>query len=265
MRRAVVVVTRAGGREDPLGAALRKGGAEMVWLPTTATLPPIDPSPLDAALERLGEVDWVVFTSGHAVEAVCARPRWPAAWSAAAPRRPRVAAVGTSTARRLGERGIGVDLVPPQASAASLVAALLAAGNGPLRGRRVLWPRSDIARRELPDGLVAAGAVVEEPIAYRTVAAIPGGLEGFRRDLEAGRIDAVCFLSPSAADGLARALGSDLSGLAGRCLVASLGPATSGALARLGAAPDVEAARHTPEGLAEALLPRLPLLEGASR
>jgi uroporphyrinogen-III synthase len=76
----------------------------------------------------------------------------------------------------------------------------------------------------------------------------------------------VCFLSPSAAEGLAAALGSDdLAALRGRCLVASLGPTTSDALARLGAPPDVEAAQVSARSLAAALLARLTRLQGASR
>ncbi|HSD26719.1 MAG TPA: uroporphyrinogen-III synthase, partial [Vicinamibacteria bacterium] len=79
-------------------------------------------------------------------------------------------------------------------------------------------------------------------------------------------VDAVCFLSPSAAEGLAAALGSDdLAPLRGRCLVASLGPTTSEALARLGAPPDVEPVQASARSLAEALLARLHPLQGASR
>jgi uroporphyrinogen-III synthase len=158
-----------------------------------------------------------------------------------------------------------VDLVPSDASGSALAAALHDR-TGSLEGRRVLWPRSDIARRELPDGLARAGATVVEPVAYRTVTARPAGLEAFRTRLEAGGVDAVCFLAPSAAEGLAAALRSpDLAVLKGRCLVASLGPTTTRALERLGAPPDVEPAHASAPGLARALRARLALLEGVPR
>jgi uroporphyrinogen-III synthase len=130
----------------------------------------------------------------------------------------------------------------------------------------VLWPRSDIACRELADGLAAAGASVLEAVAYRTIATSPADLESFRAALHAGRVDAVCFLSPSAAEGLAAALATeDLAALRGRCLVASLGPTTSEALARLGAPPDVQAGQASARSLAAAVLARLTPLQGDSR
>jgi uroporphyrinogen III methyltransferase/synthase len=174
--------------------------------------------------------------------------------------------VGDHTASLLERAGAAVDLEPPSPGASGLVAALVSAEGGSLAGRRVLWPRSDVARRDLADGLAAAGATVIEAVAYRTVPTPPADLDWFRADLDGGGVDAVCFLSPSAADGLAAALGGpDLAPLRGRCLVASLGPTTSEALARLGAPPDVEPERASAPALAAALLARLSLSQGASR
>ena len=264
MARPVVVVTRRGTPADPLALFLEDGEAEVLWLPTTTVLPPLDEAALDEALGRLSEMDWLVFTSRHAVEAVFARR--PRAALRSDGGRLRVAAVGDRTAELLAVRGAPADVVSPVPGAAGLVATLLSAEGGSLAGRHVLWPRSDIARRELADGLAAAGATVLETVAYRTVATSPGDVESFRAALHAGGIDAVCFLSPSAAEGLAAALGSaDLATLRGRCLVASLGPTTSEALARLGAPPDVEAAQVSARSLAAALLARLNPLQGASR
>jgi uroporphyrinogen-III synthase len=249
--RPVVVVTRRGTPADPLALFLEDGDARVRWLPTTAVLPPLDEAAFDEALGRVPEMDWLVFTSRHAVEAVLSRRPWAALRSEGG--RPRVAAVGERTAELLASSGAPADVVPPVPGAAGLVAALLSAEGGTLAGRSVFWPRSDIARRELADGLAAAGATLVEAVAYRTVPASPGELESFRADLHRGGIDAVCFLSPSAA------------ALRGRCLVASLGPTTSDALARLGAPPDVEAAQVSARSLAAALLARLTPPQGASR
>ena len=264
MARPVVVVTRRGTPADPLALFLEDGEAQVRWLPTTSVLPTPDEAAFDEALGRVPEMDWLVFTSRHAVATVFARRPWAALRSEGG--RPRVAAVGERTAELVADRGAPADLVPPVPGASGLVAALLAAEGGSLAGRRLFWPRSDIARRELADGLTAAGATVVEAVAYRTVPTSPGELESFRADLHAGGIDAVCFLSPSAAEGLASALGSDdLAPLRGRCLVASLGRTTSEALARLGAPADVEAPQASARSLAAALLARLTTLQGASR
>jgi len=147
-----------------------------------------------------------------------------------------------------------VDLQPATSSAAGLAAALTERA-GSLKGVRILWPRSDVARRELPDALVAAGAKLSDPPAYRTVAVRPRGLDRFLKSVDEGGIDAVAFLSPSSALGLAAALpSSTLVRLAGKTLIASIGPTTSAALASLGARADVEASERSVRSLAEAVV-----------
>lgn len=249
----LVAVTRDERADDGFSRMLVTLGAACLPLQTIAIRPARDAGPLTEALEALDRADWIVFTSAHAVDATCGHAAWQRSWRRR-PGRTRVAAVGKATAARLAERGVDVDLRPAIASAAGLVAALDERAGG-LRGRRVIWPRSDVARRELPDALAAAGATVIEPPAYRTVAVRPRGLAAFLRGLESGDVDAVAFLSPSSALGLAAALpGSTLAPLRGRTLVASIGPTTSAALAGLGAPADVEAAERTARSLAEAIV-----------
>jgi len=251
--RPVVAVTREEGAEGALGRALRARGFDVLPLATVAVEPPTDPASLSTARELLDRFDWLVFTSGHAVDAFVGHPSWRDLWNGLAVR-PRLAAVGPATAEHLAKAGLAVDLLPEAAGAGALAEALIAQHGGSLRGVRVLWPRSDIARRELPDRLRAAGAEVSEPVAYRTVPARPDGLGDFRARLETGGVDAVALLSPSAAEGLAAALGTrDLRALAQHTVVASIGPTTSAALRSLGAPPDVEAAPSTAEGMADAL------------
>lgn len=260
----VVVVTREPRAGDPLCAALRSGGVRVVALPTVATEPPLDAAPLDAALRDLAGFDWLAFTSARAVEAVSARPSWPS--QRPFPARPRVAAVGRATAERAREEGLQPALLPDLAGGRGLAQALRAASGPTGRRPRVLWPRSEIAHRELADGLADWGAVLVDPVAYRTLPVSPARLAERIRALEQGRIDAVAFLSPSSARALAAALGrAGLGSLRGRAALASLGPTTSAALRALGAPPDIEAADRSAESLAMALLSHLCSTRGAAR
>ena len=112
-----------------------------------------------------------------------------------------------------------------------------------------------LERGDPRDALVAAQARVPDPVAYCTRAVRPAGLPEVLSHLHAGRVDAVTFLSPSSAENLAAVMeDGTLSLLAGRTIVASVGPTTSAALTRLGAAPIVEATDRTAHGLAAALL-----------
>jgi uroporphyrinogen-III synthase len=258
----MVVVTREEGPEASLSGWLTAGGLEVLPLPTISIQPPSDWRPLDEALGDLAAYDWLAFTSAHAVEALCRRPEWPRAWTAAAPR-PRLAVVGPATAAALLDRGLVVDLQPAEGGAGALAAALLAAAGG--RPLKVLWPRSDLARPELRAALEAGGARVLDPVAYRTASAAPAQVAEFARLLDEGRIGAVCFLSPSSATNLAAVLGrADLALLSGRTRIASIGPTTSAALRSLGAPPDLEAAERSARDLARALVFLLSRLQGVA-
>jgi uroporphyrinogen-III synthase len=261
MPQKLVVITRDEGQGAPLSARLAAHGLVVFPLPTISIEPPPDVRPLDEALAGLSRYDWLAFTSAHAVESVCRRPAWPAAWRAAP--RPRVAVVGAATAAALEAHGVRTDLCPPEGGALALAAALLSTAAG--RPLRVLWPRSDIARPELRVALEAAGVGVVDPVAYRTGAGTPAQIGEFRRLLEGGEVAAVCFLSPSSANNLAAALGrTDLRPLAGRTSVVSIGPTTSAALHSLGAPPDLEAGERSGQGLAEALIAHLLPREGVA-
>ena len=249
-----VVVTESDGPGLTLAARLADAGVEVRMVPVVVHRPAPDPRPLDEALARLCEFDWVVFTSARAVEAVCERPAWRGvSWAPAS--RPRVAAVGPITRERLEARGVPVAICPPVPGGRPLADALIAAEGGTLANQAILWPCSNIARPELGDALRAAGAELTAPVAYCTMAVTPPDIAELVALVDAGEIDGVAFLSPSGASAFAATMpGGTLAGLAARTIVASVGPTTSAALAERGAPPAIEAPSRTAGGLATALL-----------
>ena len=256
-----MVVTRDEDPRDALRQALSERGADVRALPTTRTAPAEDPAPLNDALDAIDSFDWLSFTSTRGVDAVAEHPCWRATWTGA--ERPRVAAVGPATAERLRETGAPVDLEGRGFGGSDLAGELIDAAGKAVKGARILWPRSDRARPELTEKLQAAGAHVAAPIAYRTLPARPNDLAWFVDALNGGEVDAVAFLSPSAASGLASALGEgDLARLTGGPCVASIGPTTSAALRELGARPDVEATRPAAAELAAELMAHIEARQG---
>jgi uroporphyrinogen-III synthase len=258
-RAPCVIVTEGEGAGLRLAARLRQSGADVRMLPVITHSTSPDLAALDAALSSLDGYSWVGFTSARAVEAVCGHPAWTRIeWSG--PMRPRVGAVGPMTAAALLAHGVEVDLRPAVPGGRALAEAIVAAEAGSMPGRTVLWPRSDIADPRFAEVLTAAGATVVMPVAYCTRANRPEGFERLAIDVAAGRIDAVAFLSPSAAANLATLMpGGTLVCLNGATLVASVGPATSAALAALGAPAGLEAPARTAGDLAAALLSYLGL------
>lgn len=194
-----VVVTRDERRDGPLSTRLRELGHEVIAWPAVSVAPPEDPGPLDAALAQAGALDWIVFASRHAVEAVTSRLRAP-------PPDVKIAAVGASTAAALRERGWKAEVVPEHANAQALVDVL---APQLVQGARVLFPASSRALPTLGAGLRELGAKVRQVEAYRTQAGTLD-VQKCQAVIEQATLGAVTFTSPSCVDELARALGGEL-------------------------------------------------------
>jgi len=246
------VVTRPRDQAAELVRALEERGAEVVPAPAIRIVPLADLSALRAALGRLGDYDWLVFTSQNTVRIVCDRL---AEWGLAPPDLARVpvAAIGPATAAALARRGIAPALVPPQFVAEAVVAAL--AARGELRGRRVLLPRAREARDALPAGLRARGAAVDVIPVYETVPETDAA-QDLAAELLAGRIDAVTFTSSSTVRRFVELVGREAA-TSGRFAAAAIGPVTAATARELGIAVAVEAREYTAAGLVEALVRHL--------
>ncbi len=129
-----------------------------------------------------------------------------------------------------------------------------------MAGKRILLPRADIARPALVEGLRAAGAVVDEIAAYRTV--VGGGEDAahIRQQLTDGLIDAITFTSSSTARNFAAVL-DPLPSLPEHLTVACIGPITADTARELGLPVHVIAEEYTIDGLVAALVSRFTLEE----
>lgn len=239
-----IVLTRASGQTQSFAAELSRLGAEIVLLPTVSFRAPEDFSPLDAAVARLEEFDWIIFTSQNAVRFFVERCR---RVGRARPPGIRVAAVGPSTAKAAEDAGWRCDHVAARFRGEVLAKELVQH----VRGMRVLLPRSNRASSALPNALRAVGGDVESVVAYINERAAVSDDEV--RAALAGA-DAVCFASPSALHNL-----FDLSddqmvrvALAG-VAIAAIGPVTAEAIRDAGLKVSVEADEATATGLARAL------------
>ena len=246
-----ILVTRPEPGASSLAAALTAAGAEPVMAPMLRAVP-VQSASLDTAREGIaaGEYDWVVFPSANAVEGLFPDGGRPdAAW----PRRTRVAAVGQRTAERLRLCGLQADLVPEQADAAGLVAALVAAG---ISGAAVLLAQGNLARSELADGLRAAGATVTAVETYHVDVA--GALDpDVSVLLYQGDIDAVTFASPSAMTTLTNLLSADPS-IISEVPAVCIGETTAAAARDAGWAVAAVADEPSDAGLVEVVMRVLP-------
>lgn len=195
-----VMVTRPAELVSTMSERLRKLGAEVLDVPAIATVPIEDNKALADAFGRLGEYDWLVFTSPSGVR-IFFEEMSAANVDVRALATARFAALGAGTAAELRTCGIIADFVPSVANGEAL-GCELAQEAAP--ASNVLIPRARIGNKQLVDALVAADHKVFDVPTYDTVQ-LDGGLVDVEREFEQGKIFCVAFTSSSGVRAFAQA------------------------------------------------------------
>lgn len=241
-------VTRADEQADSQIDRIFELGAEPVLMPTLEIEPPETWDSVDDVLRRIGEFDWIVFTSANGVRALLGR-MWELGGDARWLAKARLAAIGPATAAALCEFQLRADVVPESYRAEHLAAALCSQ----VSGQRVLWARANRVREVLRTELTAAGARLEEIVVYqhRDVAAWPNDVN---QRLIAGQLDWIGVSSPAIARNVARLVPEAARSLfGGQIRIASISPVTSAACLEVGLPISAEAAEHTWDGILSAI------------
>ncbi|HET9467015.1 MAG TPA: uroporphyrinogen-III C-methyltransferase [Vicinamibacterales bacterium] len=249
-----IVVTRSREQAGDLVDMLESLGAEPIEAPMIRVEAPDDYGPLDKVVAEAGSYDWIIFTSANGVDYFMRR-----LLSGDGDIRDlkgvKLVAIGPATADRLARQGLRVDLEPAESRAEAIVHALTDAG--PIKGKKFLLPRADIAREVLPDELRKAGADVTEVVAYRTVLAEierEGDPDIYRMLLEK-RIDVVTFTSASTVKNFVQIFGADQSpDLLNATKVASIGPVTAEAAEQYGIKTAIMPKEYTIPALVQAIV-----------
>ncbi len=242
-----VLITRPRNQSDLFANALAAAGFEPFLFPVIEIRHLEKNVALDRAIAKLSCYDWVVFTSVNGVEVFFEHIETLSHFQGKGTR-VRVAAIGPKTALALETYGVRPDFVPKE-----YIAEAILPGLGDLRGRWVLLPRAEIARKALPDAIVKAGGVAHEIAVYQTIPAEPDP-EGLAA-LKSG-VDAVTFTSPSTVEHfieIVRNAGLDPLHLPGNPRIACIGPITQEAAEEAGFVALLVAEEFTTEGLVRAL------------
>lgn len=239
-----VLVTRRSDQAGGLSEQLRRYGAEVLELPLIRIGPPGDLAAARRSIVEMATYDYVVFTSVNAVAAVATMAAQ-AGLNLPVPG-PRVFAVGPTTAKAARAAGLRCEELPEQFNSAGVADQLR---KHSLAGGRVLLPRSEIGRPELPAMLRGEGALVDD-IAFYTTSPDPEAATRLPEVM--ADLDVVTFASGSAVAAFRAALPAGW-GRPNALVVAVIGPDTAAAAEAAGLEPDVVAAEHTAGGLASAV------------
>ena len=243
------LVTRPQTQAADFVSLLEQQGGEAICIPTIEIVPPESYAMLDFVLRDLDEFDILILTSVNGVEALFERMLETNQYVGTLTDI-FVVAVGPKTAKALEQNCIRPDLIPADHRAEGVVAELLKIG---VKGKRILYPRAEIARALIIDSLQAAGAEVIAPVTYRTI--LPEESEPkLRQLLSADDIDAVCFSSSSTFNNLFTMLGDDLQKLQGKTKFFSIGPQTSETIRKHGFQVDLEPQSWTLDSLVLAMV-----------
>ena len=245
-----IVVTRARQQASDLVTALQAAGADCLECPTIHIQPPADWQALDQAIDKLGEYDWLVFTSVNGVRYFFKR-LFERGKDVRALHHIRTACIGPVTAERLADFGLSCDILPETYRAESVVAAF---ENQDVKAKKILLPRAKEARPILPETLAEMGAQVNEIAVYHTQIAqdnVATLLDG----LEAQNIDCITFTSSSTVKNFKKLIPeSDFERLLEPVKIGCIGPITADTATALGFEVHVMADTYTIPGLVAALV-----------
>ncbi len=244
-----IAITRPIHQADEAISQALELGAQPVLLPTIEILPPESWEPIDEALSRLADYDWLIFTSANGVDSLLNR-LWSQGKDARALGHLKLAAIGPATAETLQRHQLRADVVPDCYRAEALAEALK-----PLvSGQQVLWAGADRGREVLPAELASAGAHVEKLVVYRNRDATELPPET-RSLLEEGQVDWIALSSPSIARHLKDLIGPKACAhLGSRSKIATISPVTTAAATEAGLPVHAEATEHTWPGLFQAII-----------
>ena len=187
-----IVITRTIEQSRESAAALINLGANVIIIPTLEIVPPSDWTKFDSVVSHPEKIDFIIFTSVHAVQMFSKRIREIGALINY--NQTKVVAVGNKTSAYCHKNNINVSIVPDKFSAEGVIETL---SKYNLKNKVVFIPRSAIGREELPLGLKNLGAIIKSVPVYNV--AIPSGdnLQQRLQLLDSSEVDLFIFTSPS--------------------------------------------------------------------
>jgi uroporphyrinogen III methyltransferase/synthase len=251
-----IVVTRAQEQAGDLITLLQNLGADVIAIPTIEIAPPDSWEACDAAIEKLSQYNWLIFTSTNGVRFFVRRLE-EKGHSISELNTAKIAAVGERTKTALEEIGIRIDLVPEEFRAEGLVKVFERID---LRGNRILIPKAQESRDILVNELVKLGAQVDAVAVYKNQPLAQKDGDEIAKRLNGHSVDVLTFTSPSTARNFVEMIGRDKvqQWLKSGCKVAAIGSVTAEALRELELPADILPTKATIPSLVDAIADFLP-------
>ena len=192
LKNKTIVLTRTIEQSKESAAIFSELGADVIVFPTLEIVPPNNWEKFDEVIFSSQKIDFIVFTSAHAVTMFikrCGELDKQIDYE-----KIKVVAVGNKTKSMCEENDIKVDIVPKKFSGEGVVEEL---SKYDLQNKLVFIPRSAIGREDLPKGLEELGAkIITVPVYNVSLPSKESVKQNFEQ-LNSAKPDVFIFTSPS--------------------------------------------------------------------
>jgi uroporphyrinogen III methyltransferase/synthase len=238
-----VLLTRSENQNDEWKAEFEALGMTVLLQPAIEILPPDSWLAADSAILRIGEFDWVLFSSGNGVRFFMGRL---CGCGIKFPDSVKVGVVGGGTDEIFFEyTSRHADALPKISNADGLLEKISNILSGNFNGKKFLLPRGNRGRDILAKGITNAGGVVEEAVVYKSVDCKNADTEILDK-MQKNQIDWITATSPAIAESIVNMFGKLLR----KTKIISISPLTTAKLNSLGFPPTKEIDKTTIKTLA---------------
>ncbi len=208
-------------------------GAEIFEFPTIEIAPPESYRELDESIDKIETYNWIIFTSANGfkyfMQRLIDKNR-----DIRDLKGIKISAVGSTTAEKIQEYGLKVDMVPEEFNAEGLIKVFTQQSTvNSLKGIKILLPRAEVAREVFPEKARELGGEIDTPAAYRAIKPEKHG-KRLKRFLKEGRISVATFTSAATFNNFVDIMGEDATEILKDVTIAVIGPVTAKAIEKAG-------------------------------
>ncbi|MDR3665928.1 MAG: uroporphyrinogen-III synthase [Ignavibacteriaceae bacterium] len=250
LKNKTIVITRAIETSKESAELFCRLGADVITFPTLDIVPPDSWNQFDEFILKKNKIDFIIFTSAHAVKMFSKRLE--ELHQSINYASIKVVAVGNKTSSVCEKYGIPINIIPKNFSSDGVISELL---KFKLHKKVIFIPRSAIGREELPGGLEELGAVIKSIPVYNVAIPSAESLAPHLSNLKKSRPDLYIFTSPSTFENFVQILKiNDPVQYFMGFLIAAIGPTTRTAIENRKLKVNIIPDEYTIEGLAKAVV-----------
>ncbi|HEY6906613.1 MAG TPA: uroporphyrinogen-III synthase [Ignavibacteriaceae bacterium] len=250
LRNKTIVITRTLEQSKESAEIFQKLGAEVLTFPTLEIIPPDSWREFDSVVSRQSKIDFIIFTSTHAVKMFvkrCEELSLKFDFN-----RIRVIAVGSKTSGICEKYNIPVHIVPKEFSSEGVIDEL---EGYDMKDKLIFIPRSAIGREELPEGLKKRGAKIKTASVYSIGLPSEDNINEYKEKLSRSNPDLFVFTSPSTFQNFLEIQNiTDPVRYFHNFTVAVIGPTTKAALEKRRVRVDIIPGEYTIDGLVTSIV-----------